>query len=142
MGAPAPSPPMPPMPAMPPPMPRSRPIGVTILAILTILVGIGLFLFGIVITALSAVFTIVVPMIGGLGLLLGVLILLVGILMMVSGFGLLRLRMWAWWLAIISFVLGAVSSILSQSWITAAIEILLIVYLVLVRKHFGQPYPM
>ena len=49
----------------------------------------------------------------------------------------LKLRMWAWWLAIISFVLGAVSSILSGSYYAAVIEVLLIVYLIVVRKHFS-----
>jgi hypothetical protein len=45
--------------------------------------------------------------------------------------------MWAWWLAIISFILGAVSSILQSSYLTAGIEVLLIIYLILVRKHFS-----
>ena len=120
----------------PPPMPRTRPLGVTILAILTILVGIGLFLLGILVVAVSSFLTLLAPVFGLPILAIGVLILVVGILMIVSGSGLLKLRMWAWWLAIISFVLGAVSSSLSQSYITAAIEVLLIVYLVLVRKHF------
>ena len=35
--------------AAPPPMPRTRPLGVTILAILTILVGIGLLLLGLLV---------------------------------------------------------------------------------------------
>ena len=123
--------------AAPPPMPRSRPLGVTILAILTILVGIILLLVGIVITAFASLLAaFFAPMFGLPFVLIGVLILLVGILMLVSGFGLLKLRMWAWWLAIISFVLGAVSSILSASYVSAAIEVLLIIYLIVVRKHF------
>ncbi len=122
--------------AAPPPMPRSRPLGVTILAILTILVGIGLFLIGLVVVAAASLFTLFVPVLGLPLVVIGILVLLVGILMLVSGFGLLKLRMWAWWLAFISFVLGAVSSILSQSYPAAGIEVLLIVYLILVRKHF------
>lgn len=122
--------------AAPPPMPRTRPLGVTILAILTILVGIGLLLLGILVIAVSTFLTVFAPMFGLPLVAIGALVLLVGILMLVSGFGLLKLRMWAWWLAIISFVLGAVSSILSQSYISAVIEVLLIVYLIVVRKHF------
>jgi lysylphosphatidylglycerol synthetase-like protein (DUF2156 family) len=118
-------------------MPRTRPLGVTILAILTILVGIGLFLLGLVVVAAASLFTLFAPVFGLPLVLIGILVLLVGILMLVSGFGLLKLRMWAWWLAFISFVLGTISSILSQSYITAGIEVLLIVYLILVRKHFS-----
>jgi lysylphosphatidylglycerol synthetase-like protein (DUF2156 family) len=125
------------MAAPPPPIPRTRPLGVTILAILTILVGIGLFLLGLVVVAAASLFTLFAPVFGLPLVLIGILVLVVGILMLVSGFGLLKLRMWAWWLAFISFVLGTISSILSQSYITAGIEVLLIVYLILVRKHFS-----
>jgi len=119
-------------------MPRSRPIGVTILAILTILIGIGLLLLGLLLVALGGITGLFgAPMFGLPIAAIGGLILLVGILMLVSGFGLLKLRMWAWWLAIIAFVLGAVSSILSASYPTAVIEVLLIVYLIVVRKHFS-----
>ena len=122
--------------AGPPPMPRSRPLGVTILAVLTILIGIGIFLIGLLVIGLSSFVTFFVPAFGIPLILIGVLVLLVGLLMIVSGMGLLRLRMWAWWLAILSFVLGAASSVLSSNYVTAVIEVLLIVYLILVRKHF------
>ena len=122
--------------AAPPPMPRTRPLGVTILAILTILVGIGLLLLGLLVIAVSTFITVFAPMFGLPLVAIGALVLLVGILLLVSGFGLLKLRMWAWWLAIISFVLAGVSSILSQSYVSAVIEVLLIVYLIVVRKHF------
>ena len=123
--------------AAPPPMPRTRPLGVTILAILTILVGIGLLLLGLLVIAVSTFITVFAPMFGLPLVAIGALVLLVGILLLVSGFGLLKLRMWAWWLAVISFVLAAVSSILSSSYIAAGIEVLLVVYLILVRKHFA-----
>ena len=124
------------MAAPPPPVPRTRPLGVTILAILTILVGIGLLLLGLLVIAVSTFITVFAPMFGLPLIAIGGLVLLVGILLLVSGFGLLKLRMWAWWLAIISFVLAGVSSILSQSYVSAVIEVLLIVYLIVVRKHF------
>ena len=123
--------------AAPPPPTRTRPLGVTILAILTILVGIGLLLLGLLVIAVSTFAAVFVPMFGLPLAAVGAVVLLVGILLLVSGFGLLKLRMWAWWLTIISFVLGAVSSILSGSYYAAVIEVLLIVYLIVVRKHFS-----
>jgi len=127
----------------PPPMPPKRPIGVTILAVLTILFGIGLFLLGLLLAVVGALFATVTGL-GLIALLAGVLFLLVGIMMLAAGVGLLRLRMWAWWLAIIAFALGTVSSLISDPpiWASAVILVLLIVYLVLVRKHFGTPRPM
>ena len=123
--------------AAPPPPTRTRPLGVTILAILTILVGIGLLLLGLLVIAVSTFAAVFVPMFGLPLAAVGAVVLLVGILLLVSGFGLLKLRMWAWGLAIISFVLGAVSSILSGSYYAAVIEVLLIGYLIAVRKHFS-----
>jgi len=123
--------------AAPPPPTRTRPLGVTILAILTILVGIGLLLLGLLVIAVSTFAAVFVPMFGLPLAAVGAVVLLVGILLLVSWFGLLKLRMWAWWLTIISFVLGAVSSILSGSYYAAVIEVLLIVYLIVVRKHFS-----
>ena len=81
---------------------RSRPIGVTILAILTILGG--------------------------------VLLLLLGIVWIAVGSGLLNLRSWAWWLAIIVMVVSVVGSIAVP--VAAILPGLILVYLILVRHHF------
>ena len=91
-----------------PPVPRHRPIGVTILAVLTILAGIIFLLIGVVIIAFSVVAAALFSsFIGGLGAIAGAILLVVGIIVLVAGFGLLRLRMWAWWLAMIAFAITA-----------------------------------
>src|SRR5256885_16490275 len=87
---------------------RSRPIGVTILAILTILVGGLLLLLGIVVIAFSSLLVGVgLPLGFGLtGSILGAIVLIFGIVWIAVGSGLLNLRSWAWWLAFIGIVLS------------------------------------
>src|SRR5256886_13428285 len=92
---------------------RSRPIGVTILAVLTILGGVLLLLLGIVVIAFSSLLVGVgLPLGFGLtGSVLGAIVLIFGIIWIAVGSGLLNLRPWAWWLAIIVMVLSIVGSI-------------------------------
>jgi len=115
---------------------RSRPIGVTILAILTILVGVLLLLLGIVVIAFSSLLVGVgLPLGFGLtGSILGALVLIFGIVWIAVGSGLLHLRSWAWWLAIIVMVLSVVGSITVP--VAAILPGLILVYLILVRHHF------
>src|SRR5438552_15110031 len=100
-------------PAYPAAPTRSRPIGVTILAVLTILGGVLLLLLGIVVIAFSSLLVGVgLPLGFGLtGSILGALVLIFGIVWIAVGSGLLNLRSWAWWLAIIVMVLSVVASI-------------------------------
>ena len=123
-------------PAYPAAPTRSRPIGVTILAVLTILGGVLLLLLGIVVVAFSSLLVGVgLPLGFGLtGSVLGAIILIFGIIWIAVGSGLLNLRPWAWWLAIIVMVLSIVGSIGSP--ISALIPGLILVYLILVRHHF------
>jgi hypothetical protein len=127
------------------PVAQPRPIGVTILGVLTILVGIFVLLVG-VLALLAAIAFYAVP--GGLGFgtlfaVLAVLVILFGLLWVLAGFGLLKLRPWAWWLAVIVSVLNILYSAgtLPGSAITLAVSILILVYLVTVRRHFGGPRP-
>src|SRR5207244_8890349 len=115
---------------------RSRPIGVTILAVLTILGGVFLLLLGVVVVAFSSLLVGVgLPLGFGLtGSVLGAIVLIFGIIWIAVGSGLLNLRPWAWWLAIIVMVLSIVGSIGSP--ISALIPGLILVYLILVRHHF------
>src|SRR2546426_6984779 len=70
----------------PPPVPRHRPIGVTILAVLTILAGIIFLLIGVVIIAFSVVAAAFLSaFIGGLGAIAGAIFLVVGIIVLVAG---------------------------------------------------------
>ena len=114
----------------------SRPIGVTILAVLTILGGVLLLLLGIVVIAFSSLLLGVgLPLGFGLtGSILGALVLVFGIVWIAVGSGLLNLRSWAWWLAIIVMVLSVVGSITVP--LAAILPGLVLVYLILVRHHF------
>jgi len=115
---------------------RSRPIGVTILAVLTILGGVLLLLLGIVVIAFSSLLVGVgLPLGFGLsGSILGAIVLIFGIIWIAVGSGLLNLRSWAWWLAIIVMVLSIIGSITAP--IAAILPGLILVYLILVRQHF------
>lgn len=118
------------------PPPASRPIGVTLLALLTIL-------FGILIVLVGVVFLVAPLILVGVGLppafglaagVLGAIIFVFGLIWIGVGVGLLHLRGWAWWLAVIVMVLSIVGSIASP--ITAIIPGLILVYLIVVRRHF------
>jgi len=124
--------------AVAPPPVRTRPLGVTILAVLTILVGIGTLLLGVALFALGAfagAFSL--GFLAALGVLAGLVFVVVGILFLAAGFGLLNLRKWAWWLAILAFIVSLASSALSANYVFVAIDALLVIYLILVRKHFA-----
>src|SRR5436309_9772328 len=92
---------------------RPRPIGVTILAVLTILGGVLLLLLGILVIAFSSLLVGVgLPL--GLGLtgsILGAIVLILGIIWIAVGSGLLNLRPWAWWLAIVVMVVSIIGSL-------------------------------
>lgn len=116
--------------------PPSRPIGVAILAILTVLVGVLILLAAILVLVAPAFiigfglpieFGIAVGVVGGI-------LLIIALLWIAVGMGLWRLRGWAWWLAVIVMVLSIVSSFAAPG--AAIVPILLLVYLILVRKHF------
>jgi len=109
---------------------------VTILAVLTILGGVLLLLLGIVVIAFSSLLVGVgLPLGFGLtGSILGALVLIFGIVWIAVGSGLLNLRSWAWWLAIIVMVLSVVGSITAP--VAAILPGLILVYLILVRHHF------
>jgi len=126
----------PPYPYPPPSPPPSRPIGVTILAILTILIGILIVVAGIVLViGLIALVGIGFPPVFGIaGTVLGGILLLFGLLWIGVGLGLLHLRSWAWWLAIIVMILSIIGSI--GTVVGAIIPGLILIYLILVRHHF------
>src|SRR5438552_846994 len=123
-------------PAYPAAPTRSRPIGVTILAVLTILGGVLLLLLGIVVVAFSSLLVGVgLPLGFGLtGSVLGAIILIFGIIWIAVGSGLLNIRPWAWWLAIIVMVLSIVGRIGSP--ITAILPVMFLMYMNMVRRPF------
>ena len=145
--APPAAPPPPPMYA-PPPMKPSRPIGVAILAILTILFGIIGLLGGLLVLLGGALLATIAPEFGGLFLILGDLVTLFSLLGIVSGVGLWRLRPWAWWLTVIVGVLSIVFNIGSFAVFPLGgfpygivLWLIILIYLFVVRKSF-MPRPM
>ena len=65
---------------------------------------------------------------------IGAIVLVFGLIWIGVGVGLLHLRGWAWWLAVIVMVLSIVGSFASP--ITAVIPALILIYLIVVRHHF------
>jgi hypothetical protein len=140
-------------PAMPPPgayapqMPQKRPLGVTILAVLTIIFGLLGFLGGILLVVLFAAAStmLAAEFQAAAGLLLGLaaLLTIVSLVSMIAGVGLLRLRSWAWWLTIIVGVLSIVTNIGTYVLYPIAIPygivlwVIILAYLVTVRNRFG-----
>jgi hypothetical protein len=127
-----------------PPARRTTPIGVAILGVLTILSGLALLAVGGLLVVAAFFVGVSVPYAGVAGAFLGVIgavFLIFAIIAMAAGVGLIRLRSWAWWLTMIVAVLTLLGSLpfVAAFWFLTAFELLLIIYLVIVKKHFGRP---
>lgn len=134
-------------------MAAPRPLGITLLGSVVVVVGLILLVLGLV--NILAFFGIVAIEISSDAsaeafLLSAFLNLFVGVALLASGNGLLNLRPWAWWLAFIVVLIGVFRSVFSlvtgvaQTALTALVSavlglILLLVllgYLVSVRRYF------
>jgi hypothetical protein len=93
--------------------PKSRPIGVTIIAILNIIGGIIMLLGGITLVAAGTILPSLQPSAGGTAIAIGGVIIAIGIVSFIVAYGLLKGMRWAWTLtvvlSIISIVLNAIS---------------------------------
>ena len=116
--------------------PRSRPIGVAILAILIVLLGV-IFLLGAVGVYFLAGFAAIrgLPTFFGLGgAVLGTVFLILALIFIGAGLGLWHLRPWAWRLAVIVLLISIVGSLADLAGVV--IPLILLLYLILVRHHF------
>jgi len=120
--------------------PRATPIGVIILGVLTILLGIGALVIGIPVLLAAGILGLTfagfaTDLLGIIGIVLTVF----GAIAIGAGVGLIRLRSWAWWLAFVVALLQFIGLVFVGTWLLAALWFLLLVYLAVVKKHFGRP---
>ena len=120
--------------------PFHRPVLVAILAVLLIIGGALMVVAGIVLA-------VGLGLVGGLlaggggvlvGAALGAAVVVGGALMLVSGLGLWGMRPWAWWLAVLVLVLQLLFSLGSPGLWGKVALVLLLVYMVAVRRHIKQ----
>lgn len=92
----------------------SRPVGVTILAVLEIMIGIVGFLASLVIIGFSGLFSTlptVGPLLGTVGLIIGGVVLFFSLIWLATGVGFLHGRSWSWTLGMIFSVLSLLGAI-------------------------------
>ena len=114
-----------------------RPIVVSILAILIILVGLLFLFLGVI--GLIATYYVAFSQFQSLApvtLTVSLILLVIGGIFMISGVGLWRLRLWAWALALIVVIFALLSEAIRFTAFSFIIELVLLIYLLAVRKHF------
>ncbi len=87
----------------------SRPVGITILAVLEVLIGIVGLLASLLIIGFSALFATlptVGPLLGAIGLVIGGVVLFFSIIWLATGVGFLHGRGWSWTLGMIFSILS------------------------------------
>lgn len=132
-------------------MKRERPIGVTIIAVLAIIVGVLQLLGSLALFGLSAVslpgfeYAALVSTLGVAG---GVVMFVMAALMIAFGVGALMLKSWAWFLGVVLFGISLISAVVTMLTVgfeigvllSAAIALAILVYLFTpnVRAAFGR----
>lgn len=122
-----------------PPMP-SRPIGVSILAVLIGIVGFLFVLAGALLAILGHGLGLNVPLFGlspGVTV-AGIVLLILGLIVLGLALGLWHQRLWALVLAIILFALNFVGDAIQGAYFSfgAILSVLLVIYLIAVHRHF------
>ena len=140
MGAPSPGT-MPPPPMAPPGAyapATQRPIGVTIIAILSFLAGLVGIAGGLGLMALGAIAGGAgAGVLGALTAVVGGVLLLIGLITLAVAIGLWRMRTWAWWVALIVNVISIVISIAGGTYISLIFPVIIVLYLIVIRDKFG-----
>jgi len=123
-----------------PPARPSRPLGVSILAVLIGFVGVFFILGGALLIIFGVAVGLSVPLFGlSVGVtVLGVILLIFGLIILGLALGLWHQRLWALVLAIIIFALNFVSDVLAGTWFSVGgiLSVLLVIYLIAVHRHF------
>jgi hypothetical protein len=103
-----------------------RPLGVTILAVLEIIVGLlGLF-SGFTLLTLGSL----MPFgLGAFAAIIGAVVLFIGILDVIIGWGLWSLKSWAWMVALIVNIINLILNAIQLAWLGAIINLIIILYL-------------
>jgi hypothetical protein len=102
-----------------------RPLGVTILAVLEIIVG-ALGLFGAIgLITLGAM----IPWLGGFAVILGVVVLFLALIDLIVGWGLWTLKSWAWMVALIVNIINLILNAVQFNLLGAIINLIIIIYL-------------
>ena len=121
-------------------MRRQRPTGVTIIAVLAIIVGILSLLGGLLVVAASAFVGAIASPVGGAVLVaLGSFLVLIGLIFLVAAYGFWKGTKWGWWVGIIATALSLIGSVVSlatgnfTSVVSLLIDLLLLYYLT--RAH-------
>jgi hypothetical protein len=128
----------------------SRPTGVTILGILSILAGLGGITVGAGVLALSGLAASAYPGGAAFAAVIGAILLIIGLLELVYGIGFFGGKGWAWTLAMIGSVLQIIFGIVSIAFGSVGsvfgliISILILYYLTRphVKAYFGKGPPM
>ena len=130
-------PPMAPPGAYAPGRPQ-RPIGVTIIAILSFLAGLVEILGGLALMALGGIGAVAgAGIFGALAAVVGGVLLLLGIVTIIVAIGLWRMRSWAWWVSIIVNLASILIAVGSYNWIGVLFPLIIVLYLVIIRDKFG-----
>lgn len=112
-----------------------RPIGVTILAVFIIITYSVIFLIGLAVLFMGVAAIPYVGVGGGVVMTWGIIILVFAFLRLSMGFGLLRMRRRAWKSAMIVFLIGLFIDLLITPG-QVLLDIIIIVYLLIVKRHF------
>ena len=102
-----------------------RPLGVTILAVLEIVVGaLGLF-GGIMLLMVGAV----IPFLGAFAAILGLIVTFLALIDLIVGWGLWTLKSWAWMVALIVNIINLILNAVQLNFLGAIINLIIIIYL-------------
>jgi hypothetical protein len=127
-----------------PPPPKTRPLGVAILAVLIGIYGFIVFLLGLLLavgTSLTSYLGGASPLhaLGVSGVVAGLIFVVIGLIILGLAVGLWHLRMWALVLTVLFLVLEIILDGLAGAYISLGfiVAVILLIYLLAVSSHFS-----